>query len=67
MNYTTHKVGSCHVIKEVATGLQIASFKSFKRAKDLCLSLNLGSGFDGRTPDFFTKDSRLIKKATTRK
>jgi hypothetical protein len=43
-----------HVV-EKDTGLTIAEKNSEKGARDVCRALNLGSGFDGFTPTFFTE------------
>jgi len=33
----------------------IMTFKSRRRANEVCRGLNLGKGFDGMTPNFFTR------------
>ena len=34
----------------------IMTFKSRRRANEVCRGLNLGKGFDGVTPKFFTRE-----------
>jgi len=40
---------------EKDTGLVIELSETEKRARDYCRKLNLGSGFNGFTPTFFTE------------
>jgi hypothetical protein len=42
-----------HAIIEKATELTVASYGSLIDARQICRSLNLGSGFNGFTPTFF--------------
>lgn len=56
MSYRVENKNKEYIIVEKDTELVIAKFIAQKEARALCRSLNLGSGFNGFTPNFFTKD-----------
>lgn len=62
MKYIIDKTLCSHMIKEVSTNQYLAMCDSGEMAKDLCKKLNTGSGFDGETPAFFTKNIVRIEK-----
>lgn len=49
-----------YAVQELATELIVAKKLLKEEAKLLCRKLNLGSGFDGRTPQFFMKDFKYV-------
>lgn len=52
-------------IIEKDTELVVMEYNNYGEARALCRSLNLGSGFDGFTPMFFTQEYKQTKKAPT--
>lgn len=48
------KVNGKFVIEEKETGLEIQKYLDQQKAKQTLRNLNMGSGFDGFTPNFFT-------------
>jgi uncharacterized FlaG/YvyC family protein len=55
MPYKIAREGNDYKIVESETGQVVRRTPSRKDAKMMCRSLNMGSGFDGFTPDFFTQ------------
>lgn len=55
-----HTYEDTYTILEKDTNIEVMEYKDEKSARDLCRSLNLGSGFGGLTPLFF--DARLYKQ-----
>lgn len=55
MPYTIKETESKMHVLEEETGQVIYTTSNKKSARMLCRSLNLGSGFDGLTPGFFTQ------------
>jgi hypothetical protein len=46
---------------EIKTGQVIESGIPVKQAKELCRSLNFGSGFNGNTPAFFLQKTKCLE------
>lgn len=55
MSYKVIENDGKHNIIESGTDLIVHTVKSKEEATKLCRSLNLGSGFAGFTPPFFTE------------
>lgn len=56
MTYRVLKEKEEYAIVEKDTDLVVQRLKDQAEARDLCRSLNLGSGFNGFTPAFFVED-----------
>ena len=56
MNYKIVEKDGKFEVFETPTKLTIKSFSEREDAKKLMRNLNLGGGFDGLTPTFFTKN-----------
>lgn len=56
MTYRVLKEDQDYAIIEKDTDLIVQRLKDQNDARDLCRSLNLGSGFNGFTPAFFVED-----------
>lgn len=54
MSYSVKKHEDGYDILEKDTGLLIKLSCSEEKARNLCRKMNLGSGFNGWTPPFFT-------------
>jgi hypothetical protein len=54
MSYSVKQGKTGYNIVEKDTDLTIELERSEKEARDLCRKMNLGSGFNGWTPTFFT-------------
>jgi hypothetical protein len=54
MSYSVKRGESGYNILEKGTSLTIELERPEKEARDLCRKMNLGSGFNGWTPTFFT-------------
>jgi hypothetical protein len=54
MSYSVKQGKTGYNIIEKDTDLTIELERSEKEARDLCRKMNLGSGFNGWTPTFFT-------------
>lgn len=54
MGYRVNEKKNLFEIIEKGSELVVAALKEKDAATKLCRSLNLGSGFDGFTPTFFT-------------
>ena len=65
MSYRVEKEKGQYQIIEKDTELVVMELKAHEEARVLCRSLNLGSGFDGFTPTFFTLSFKQTKKAPT--
>jgi hypothetical protein len=59
MSYSVKRGESGYNIVEKDTNLTIELERSEKEARDLCRKMNLGSGFNGWTPTFFTSKMEL--------
>lgn len=55
INYRTEKTGERHLVYEQHTRQTITSHPTAESAKALAKHLNLGGGFDGRTPNFMVR------------
>lgn len=62
MTYRVEKNKGQYHIVEKDTDLVIRVLKVEKEAREMCRSLNLGAGFGGFTPEFFTKSNSSKKK-----
>ena len=56
MSYTVVEKDRKVVIVEKDSGLELLEYKSKSVARQVCRKLNLGSGFNGQTPRFFSLD-----------
>jgi hypothetical protein len=66
MSYSVNRVETSYQIVEKDTNLTIYELKDEREARKICRSLNLGAGFDGFTPTFFTfQYIKPTKKAPT--
>ena len=65
MSYRVVEDEKTNNIVEKETELVIAKIRSSREARKMCRSLNLGSGFNGYTPVFFTLEYKQTKKAPT--
>jgi hypothetical protein len=63
MSYSVRKSGSVYNILEKETDTLIVVEKSERQARNLCRKLNLGAGFEGFTPSFFTPKASKNKAA----
>lgn len=62
MSYKVEQNKRSNHIIEKATKLTVGIYECQKQARDVCRSLNLGSGFNGLTPAFFCLGLRQAKK-----
>ena len=53
MAYTVQKRQRDHVVMDKQSRRPIIKQRKEGDARDICRSLNLGGGFNGRIPDFF--------------
>jgi len=53
------EVNGKFVIEEHETGLEVQRYKEQNSARETLRNLNMGGGFDGFTPTFFTKNVKL--------
>lgn len=65
MPYKTVEVNGEFHVTESDTDLVMMKTKVKDEARKLTRALNLGAGFNGFTPTFFTYDYSQIKKVTT--
>ncbi len=61
MSYSVKKSKGQYDILEKESGTLIEMRCDEKNARDTCRKLNLGSGFEGWTPTFFSKKPPLVK------
>lgn len=54
MTYSVDKIDNKYVIIEAVSNYELGSFIDEDQAHELCTKLNMGSGFNGHTPYFFT-------------
>jgi hypothetical protein len=54
LEYSIKVKDKANVIFENSTEQEIISVSDFKNAKEIMRNLNMGGGFDGFTPPFFT-------------
>ena len=65
MTYQVHQKNKKFVVIEKDTGIEVFRNKKEKDSRNMCRSLNLGSGFAGSTPTFFTLfDEKMVDKTT---
>lgn len=62
MSYSVKRGESGYNIFEKDTDTLIFLERSEKETRDLCRKLNLGSGFNGWTPGFFTEKMKIPKE-----
>ena len=60
MSYSVKKSEDGFDILEKNTGLLIKLGCTEEKARDLCRKMNLGSGFNGWTPPFFTSKVNAV-------
>lgn len=60
-----HSDDSRYKIVEKDSELVVIKFDSYDKARMLCRSLNLGSGFNGYTPAFFTQEFKQKERPPT--
>ena len=60
MNYDISRLKGTFVVFEKQTGYNIKSFSSQKKAFEYCCFLNSGGSFDGFTPEFILKKTKII-------
>jgi hypothetical protein len=53
--YKMKEVNGKYIIEETETGLEVQKYKEQKAARETLRNLNMGGGFDGFSPTFFTK------------
>jgi len=66
MTYRVIKEKSLFLIVEKDTDQIIEKIKDERKARDICRSLNLGAGFNGYTPAFFTQDFKQKERPPTK-
>ena len=59
LTYRMKEVNDKFVIEEHETGLEVQRYKEQKSARETLRNLNMGGGFDGFTPTFFTRNDKL--------
>ena len=64
MNYKIDKDHFGYNVIETGTDQIMKVCESHDEAKKLMKHLNLGGGFDGFTPNFFTKHQNIISEVT---
>lgn len=65
MSYRVERNNNRHDVIESETEVVVNSYSNNREARRVCRGLNLGAGFDGHTPKFFSEKFKPIKKATT--
>ena len=65
MTYRVETEQGQYQIIEKDTDLVIRQVKEEKEARELCRSLNLGAGFNGFTPAFFTEEFKQKERPPT--
>jgi hypothetical protein len=55
MNYKVNHNGKRYEVVETKSDLIIESYRIEREARRVCRLLNLGYGFDGHTPKFFSE------------
>lgn len=64
VDYKTVRIGDLYGVEEKQTGYIVYNTRSESDAKKMMKHLNLGGGFSGFSPEFFTKSvSNLINEA----
>lgn len=62
MSYTVVTSENSYKVVEKGSGLVVSVYKIETDARNICRSLNLGSGFDGWTPPFFAAEYPSVQK-----
>jgi len=65
MTYRVQQTDNSYNIIEKDTELNIFQTHRERDARELCRSLNLGSGFNGYTPFFFTQGFKQKERPST--
>lgn len=65
-NYTVENFYGNYLIKENKTEQYLVSYDHRMPANALCRKLNAGSGFEGETPSFMTKNILRVNVRETR-
>lgn len=65
MTYRVNQSNQQYDIIEKDTNLVVYSDQRERSARELCRSLNLGSGFNGYTPAFFTQSFKQKERPST--
>ena len=65
MTYRVNQNNNVYDIIEKDTDLVVFAHDREKNARELCRSLNLGSGFNGYTPQFFTQSFKQKERPST--
>lgn len=60
MSYSVKQGENGYNILEKDTDIVIELSRTEKEARDFCRKMNLGSGFNGWTPTFFTKKMNAV-------
>jgi hypothetical protein len=60
MSYSVKHNEGQYDILEKDSGVLIEMYRNERHARDTCRKLNLGSGFEGWTPDFFSRKYSLV-------
>jgi hypothetical protein len=61
MSYKVKVKDSIHTIVEKDTELVVYENEDYLISKKMCRALNLGSGFQGHTPEFFCLKYNYVK------
>ena len=59
MNYIVEEDDTVFSVVEQTTDTVVYQAKKREQAKQICSKLNNGSGFQGFTPSFFTKEATI--------
>lgn len=59
MNYIVEEDDTVFSVVEKTTDTVVYQAKRLEQAKQMCVKLNSGTGFQGFTPTFFTKEANI--------
>jgi len=62
MSYSVDKVDGKYIVKESGSNYELGQFIREDEAHELCAKLNMGNGFQGHTPKFFTIPMELTEE-----
>lgn len=65
MSYRVEKEYGQYLVIEKDTDHIVGRVKNENKAREICRSLNLGSGFNGYTPAFFIQDFKQKERPPT--
>lgn len=65
MTYRVQSINRQYAIIEKDTQLEVFHVEGESTARELCRSLNLGGGFNGYTPSFFTLEFKQKERPPT--